>query len=252
MDATLEHQLLSFMDAYSGYNQIPMHVPDQEHTSFITDRDLYCYKVMPFRLKNASETYQRLVNMMFKEQINKMIEVYVDDMLVKSKSASDHVAHVADTFNILRKYRMKLNPLKCSFGVASRKFLRFMVNQRGIEANPEKIQALIDMQSLIKIKEVQSLTERVATLNRFISKATNKCLPFFDSLKGNKRFLWDDKFEQSFRALKEYLGKLLLLSKPIDGELLFLYLAVSEYAVLGALIREEEKILWLVYYISNN
>ena len=99
--------------------------------------------------------------------------------------------------------------------------------------------------------EVQSLTGRVATLNRFISKVIEKCLPFFDALKGNKRFQWDDKCKQAFRALKEYLGKPPLLSKPVDGELLFLYLVVSESAILGALIREEEKIQWLVYYISK-
>ena len=85
VDMTSRHELLSFMDAYSGYNQIPMHIPDQEHTSFITDRKLYCYKVMSFGLKNAGATYQRLINMMFKEQIGRTIEVYVDDMLVKSK-----------------------------------------------------------------------------------------------------------------------------------------------------------------------
>ena len=116
------------MDAYSGYNQIPLYVPDQEHTSFITDCRLYCYKVTPFGLKNAKVTYQRLVNMMFKEKIGKTMEVYVDDMLVKSKIASDHVVHLPSTFNILRKYRMKLNPLKCTSGVASGKFLGFMVN----------------------------------------------------------------------------------------------------------------------------
>ena len=137
--------MLSFMDAYSGYNQIPMHVPDQEHNSFITDRILYYYKVMPFGLKNAGATYRRLVNMMFKEQIGKKIEVYVDDMLVKSKAASDHVAYLTDTFKILRAYCIKFNPLKCAFGVASGKFLGFKVNQRGIEANPKKIRALIDM-----------------------------------------------------------------------------------------------------------
>ena len=92
------------MDAYSGYNQILMHVPDQEHTSFMIDRDLYCYKGMPFGLKNTGVTYQRLVNMMFKEQINKVIEVYVDDILFKSKIASDHVMHLADTFNVLQTY----------------------------------------------------------------------------------------------------------------------------------------------------
>ena len=100
---------------------------------------------MPFGLKNAGATYQCLVNMMFKEQIGRTIEVYVDDMLIKSKVTSDHIAHLADMFKIVRKYRMKLNPLKCTFGVASGKFLGFMVNQRGIEANPKKIQVLLDM-----------------------------------------------------------------------------------------------------------
>ena len=192
------------MDAYSGYNQIPMHVPDQEHTSFIIDCDLYCYKVMPFELKNARVAYQLLVNIMFKEHISKTMEVYVDDMLVKSKVVSNHVAYLDDMFNILRTYRMKLNPPKYTFDVASRKFLGFMVNQRGIEANPEKIEALIDMRSPSRTNEVQSLIGRIIALNRFIYKA---CLPFFDSLKDNKRFLWDDKCEQAFRALKEYLGK---------------------------------------------
>ena len=190
VDGTLGHALLSFMDAYSGYNQIPMHIPDQEHTSFITEHGLYCYMVMLFSLKNTRGTYQRLVNMMFKEQISKTIEVYVDDMLVKSKTTVDHVVHLYDTFTVLRRYRMKLNPLKCAFGVASKKFLGFMVNHRGIEANPEKIQALIDMRCPSKMKEVQSLTGRVAILSRFISRATDKGLPFFDSLKDNKRFLW--------------------------------------------------------------
>ena len=103
------------MDAYSGYNQIMMHEPDQEDTSFITDVGLYCYKVMPFGLKNAGATYQRLVNAMFKLQIGKTMEVYVDDMLVKSKRAIDHIENLAEMFVILCKYGMKLNPLKCSF-----------------------------------------------------------------------------------------------------------------------------------------
>ena len=107
------------------------------------------------------------------------------------------------------------------------------------------------MRSPNKTKEVQSLTGRVATLNRFISRATEKCLPIFDSLKGNNRFLWDDKCEQAFRSLKKYLRKLLLLSKPIKGEPLYLCLAITEYVISGALVREEEKIQWPVYYISK-
>ena len=128
VDATLGHSLLSFMDAYSRYNQIPMNFLDQEHTSFITDRMLYCYKVMQFGLKNAGATYQRLVNMMFREQIAKTMEVYMDDMLVKLKATTDHVAHLSNTFVVLRRYQMKLNPLKCAFRVASGKLLGFMVN----------------------------------------------------------------------------------------------------------------------------
>ena len=107
------------------------------------------------------------------------------------------------------------------------------------------------MRSPSKTKEVQSLTRKVAALSRFISRATNKCLSFFDSLKGKKRFLWDDKCEQAFRSLKEYLSKPPLLSKRIEGEPLYLYLAVTEYAISWALVREEEKVQWLVYYISK-
>ena len=107
------------------------------------------------------------------------------------------------------------------------------------------------MQSPSKMKEVQSLTGRVVALSRFISRATEKCLPFFDSLKGNKMFLWDEKCKQVFGSLKEYLSKPLLLSKPIEGERLYLFLAVTEYAISGALVREENKIQWPMYYISK-
>ncbi|XP_022881066.1 uncharacterized protein LOC111398385 [Olea europaea var. sylvestris] len=133
------------MDLYSGYNQIPMFRPDEESTSFITDRGLYCYNVMPFELKNAIATYQRLVNMIFAELIDKTMEVYVNDMLVKSLQAKAHVSHFDQTFQILRKYKMKLNPLKCTFGVASGQYLGFIVNRRRIEANLEKIRALMEM-----------------------------------------------------------------------------------------------------------
>ena len=186
VDSTAGHALLSFMDAYSGYNQIKMYAPDRQHTSFVTDRGLYCYTVMPFGLKNAGATYQRLVNKMFKDLLGRTMEVYVDDMLVKSIRADDHLVDLAGMFEVLRRHQMKLNPAKCAFGVASGKFLGYMVNQRGIEANPEKIQALLDMKSPSKVKEVQKLTGRIAALNRFVSKATDRCLPFFKALTGKQ------------------------------------------------------------------
>lgn len=113
------HALLSFMDVYSGYNQIPIYGLDQEHTSFISGRGLYCYIGMSFGLINVGATYQRLVNMMFKDHIGKIIEVYVGDMLVNSKEARDHVKHLGEMLSILNKYKVKLNPQKCIFGIES-------------------------------------------------------------------------------------------------------------------------------------
>ena len=191
VDSTTGHKLLSFMDAFSGYNQIRMDGADQEKTSFVTSQGLFCYEVMPFGLKNAGATYQRLVNHMFRPQIERNVEVYVDDMLVKSLNEEEHLDDLQEIFDTLRRFSMKLNPSKCIFRVSSKKFLRFMVSHRGIEANPEKIKAILNMKPPQSIKEVQSLTRRVAALNRFVSKATDKCLPFFKVLK--KAFEWMDE-----------------------------------------------------------
>ena len=139
VDSTAEHKLPTFINAFSGYNQIKMAKEDQEKTAFITSQGLYCYKVMPFGLKNAGATYQRLVNKMFSKQIGMNMDVYVDDMLVKSKEELTHLDDLKETFSTLKQYQMKLNPSKCAFSVVLGKFLGFKVSQRGIEANPEKV-----------------------------------------------------------------------------------------------------------------
>ena len=135
VDALAGHGMLSFLDAFSGYHQIPMHPPDAKKTSFITPHGLYCYNVMPFGLKNVGATYQTLVTKMFRPLHGSTMEVYIDDMLVKSNQRPDHAVHLQQTFDLLREYGMKLNPLKCAFGVSAGRFLGFMVTQRGIEAN---------------------------------------------------------------------------------------------------------------------
>ena len=237
------------MDAFFGYNQIQMTEEDQEKTAFVTSQGFYCYRVMPFGLKNAGATYQRLVNQMFKKQIGRNMEVYVDDMLVKSKDEEDHLDDLKETLTTLRQYSMKLNPSKCAFGVSLGKFLRFMVSQRGIEANPKKVKAILEMSLPKTIKEVQSLIGRVAALNRFVSKATDKCLPFFKTLK--KAFAWTEECEIAFQELKHYLSNPPLLSLSKEGEDLFLFLAVSIIAVSAALIREENRLQLPVYYVSQ-
>ena len=159
---------------------------------------------MPFGLKNAGATYQRLVNRMFQKQIGTSMEVYIDDMLVKFTTAELHIAHMSEAFQILREYNMKLNPAKCAFGVSAGKFLGFIVNNRGIEANPDKIKVVLDMSPPSTIKEVQRLIGRIAALNRFVSRASDKCQPLFQVLK--KAFQWEAKCEEAFSALKTYLS----------------------------------------------
>ena len=123
-----QYQLLSFMDAFSSYNQIQMHEDDQEKTSFVTSQGLFCYKVMPFGLKNTGAMYQRLMNKMFPQQIGRNVQVYVDVVLVKSQREEDHLEDLRETFDTLRSYNMKLNPGKRAFEVTMGKFLGFMVS----------------------------------------------------------------------------------------------------------------------------
>ena len=145
-----------------------------------------------------------------------------------------------ETFNTLHSYNMKLNPGKCAFGVTAGKFLGFMVSQRGIKANPDKIRAIMEMAPPRNVKEVQSLNGKIAALNKFVSRATDKCLPFFHTLK--KSFEWTAKCQQTFKELKAYLSSPPLLSPSQPSEELFLYLVVSPAAVSATLIREEEKV----------
>ncbi|KAL0298937.1 UNVERIFIED_CONTAM: Retrovirus-related Pol polyprotein from transposon opus [Sesamum radiatum] len=216
--------MLSFLDAYQGYNQIPLAPEDQEKASFVTDQGVFCYNVMPFGLKNAGATYQRLVNHMFQNQIGRNMEVYIDDMLVKSEKEQDHIKDLEECFQILTTFGMKLNPAKCTFGVRGGRFLGYMISERGIEANPEKINAIMDMSPPKSIREVQKLAGRLAALNRFISRSADKGLPFF---------------------------KILRAEQSLNGETLYLYLAVSENAVSSVLVRQENREHLPVYYVSK-
>ena len=156
---------------------------DQEKMSFVTGQGTYYYQVMPFGLKNAGATYQRLVNKMFQKQVSTSMKVYTYDMLVKLVKAELHVDHLAESFQVLKDYKIKLNPAKCAFGVSAENFLGFMVNNRGIEANSDKIKVVLDMQPPSNTKEIQRLTGRIVALSHFVSRSSDKCRPFFQILK---------------------------------------------------------------------
>jgi len=133
------------MNGFLGYNQIKMAPEDMEKTTFITLWGMFCYKVMPFGLKNVGATYQRAMVALFHDMIHKEIEVYVDDMIANSKTEGEHLVNLRNLFERLRKYRVRLNPAKCTFGVKSGKLLGFIVRQKGIEVDPEKVKATIEM-----------------------------------------------------------------------------------------------------------
>ena len=174
------------------------------------------------------------------------MEVYIDDMLVKSVKAELHVDHLVESFQVIKDYKMKLNPTKCSFGVSVGKFLGFIVNNRGIEANIDKIKVVLNMQPPSNTKEIQCLIERIVALSRFVFRSSDKCQPFFQVLK--KAFHWDAHYEEAFSALKTYLSSPLILVSPSEGVLLMLYLAVSDFSTSVALVRAQQP----VYYCSRD
>ncbi|KAF8100612.1 hypothetical protein N665_0220s0016 [Sinapis alba] len=188
---------------------------------------------------------------MFADKLGVIMEVYIDDMLVKSLIAKDHVRHLSECFDTLNKYGMKLNLAKCTFRVTSGEFLGYIVTKRGIKANPKQISAVLDLPDPKMSREIQRLTGRVAALNRFISRSTDKCLPFYELLRGNKKFLWDEVCEQAFSALKQYLTTPPVLAKPDAGDTLYLYIAVSSLAVSSVLIKEDRGEQHPIFYTSK-
>jgi hypothetical protein len=190
IDSTARCDLLWFLNCYSGYHQIAIKQEDQERIAFIIPFGAYCYTTMSFGLKNAGATYQRAIQACFKRQLNKNVEAYMDDVVVKTRNSKTLIANLEETFASLREYRWKLNPNKCVFGVPSGKLLGFIISHRGIEANPEKISAITNMRAPNCIKDVQKLTGCMAALNRFISKLGEWGLPFFKLLKHQEKFAW--------------------------------------------------------------
>ncbi|XP_019241237.1 PREDICTED: uncharacterized protein LOC109221230 [Nicotiana attenuata] len=207
---------------------------------------------MSFGIKNAGATYQRLVTKMFKDQLSKTMEVYIDDMLVKSAKKEDHIDHLKEAFEILRKYGMKLNPGKCAFGVASRKFLGFLVSQRGIQVNPDQIKAIDAIPEVLTSKKrEQKLTGRIAALSRFISRSSARCHKFFNVLRKDHGLQWNEECIDALKKLKAYLSSPPLLVKANPGECLLVYLAVSEIAVSAVLVSEDKGTQSPIYYISK-
>ncbi|XP_072071890.1 uncharacterized protein [Arachis hypogaea] len=207
---------------------------------------------MPVGLKNARATYQRLVNKIFQNLSGSKLEVYIDDMLAKTESGEQLVSDLNLIMNTLRKHQIRLNPTKCAFGMEAGKFLGFMITQRGVEANPEKCCAILEMTNPENLNDIQKLTGWLTALSRFLGASAQKAIPFFKLMKKGAPFNWEAKCEEAFQHFKRVLAEPPVLPTPQTGETLYLYLSITEEALAAALIRENErKEQEPIYFISK-
>ncbi|GJS49487.1 reverse transcriptase domain-containing protein [Tanacetum coccineum] len=243
-----------FLDAYKGYHQIQMAKDDEEKTAFHTSQGVYCYTKMPFGLKNAGATYQRLVDNAFEGQVGRNLEVYVDDLVIKSHTEDELVRDIVETFRALRKINMKLNPKKCTFGATEGMFLGYLIEPDGIKPCPEKTKAVIQLPSPRTMKEVQSLNGKLAGLNRFLSKSADKSLPLFKTLKKCTKkgdFRWTTEAEEAFTQLKQHIAALPTLVAPRPGEELIMYLSATHGAISAVLLTDRDSVQTPVYFVSK-
>jgi hypothetical protein len=226
-------------------------------TSFITPFGMYCYTTMPFGLRNAGATYQRCMNHVFGEHIGRTVEAYVDDIIVKTRKASDLLSDLEVTFKCLKAKSVKLNPEKCVFGVPRGMLLGFIVSERGIEANPEKITAITNMGPIKDLKGVQRVMGCLAALCRFISRLSKKGLALYCFLRKAERFTWTPEAEEALGNLKALLTNAPILVPPAAGENLLIYIATTTQVVSAAVVVERQEeghallIQRLVYFISE-
>jgi hypothetical protein len=240
VDAAASSELMSLLDCYSGYHQIWMKKEDEPKTSFITPSGTYCYLRMPEGLKNAGGSFSRMTSKVLHSQTGRNVLTYVDDIIVKSTKQENHIADLQETFANFRQDGLKLNPEKCVFGVKKGKFLGCLVPTKGIEANPNKIEAILRMELPNSKKGAQRLAGRLASLNRFISRSKERNLPFFEILKSDEVFQWGPAQQKAFEELKQYLIDLTTLTPPSPGAPLLLYVAASHSVVSAALVQEKQ------------
>jgi len=253
VDNAAHSSTYSFMDGFSGYNQIKMAQEDKEKTTFVTPWGTFCYKVMPFGLKNARATYQRAMVTLFHDMMHKEIEVYVDDMIAKSREGENHVQILKKLFERLRKYKLRLNPAKCSFGVKSGKLLGFVVSDKGIEVDPNKVKTIQSMPPPKTEKDVRGFLGRLNYIAWFISQLTTTCDPIFRLLRKKNPGIWNEECEEAFEKIKQYLLNPPLLVPPVLERPLILYLTVIETAmgcVLGQHDETRRKEI-AIYYLSK-
>ncbi|RDY10067.1 Retrovirus-related Pol polyprotein from transposon 17.6, partial [Mucuna pruriens] len=208
---------------------------------------------MPFGLKNAGATYQRAMISLFHDMMHKELEVYVDDMIAKSRTPKQHVEDLQRLFNILRKFKLRLNSAKCAFGVNVGKLLGFVVNEQGIEVDLDKIKAIREMPAPKTESEIRGFLGCLNYIACFISKLTATCAPILKLLKKNQRKEWNPDCQKAFEEIKRYLKKPLVLVPAVPEKPLILYLTILEESM-GCVLGQQDDIgrkEQAIYYLSK-
>ncbi|GJU15690.1 reverse transcriptase domain-containing protein [Tanacetum coccineum] len=227
---------------------------DEEKTAFITSQGIFFYTKMPFGLRNAGATYQHLVDKAFHKQIGGNLEVYVDDLVIKSRMEDEVVRYIEKTFKTLREINKKLNPKKCTFGIEEGIFLRYKVSTRGLKVCPAKVDAVLSLPSPKCLKDVQKLNGKLASLDRFLAKLAEKSLPFFKTLKKCMKkndFHWTTEAEKASKQMKRLIAELPMLVAPMEKEELIVYLAAAKEMVSAILITEMKTKQMPIYFVSR-
>lgn len=241
VDSTSGFEVMSLMDGHSGYNQIFIAEEDVNKTAFRCPGNIGIFEwiVMPFGLINAGATYQRAMNQIFHDMIGHFVEVYVDDVVVKS-SVSTHAEYLRQVFERTRKFKLKMNPLKCAFGVSAGQFLGFLIHQKGIEIQRSKSEAINQVKPPTCKKELQSFLGQVNYLRRFIANCAGKtdCFSPLLKLKFGEPFIWNEEHQMAFETLKQYLMNPPVLVSPKPGQPLKLYISATDTSV-GCLLAQD-------------
>ncbi|CAN6691091.1 unnamed protein product [Malus baccata var. baccata] len=256
IDAVAKHKVLSFMDGNAGYNQIKMAPEDIHKTSFRCPGHMgaYEYLVMPFGLKNAGATYQMAMNAIFHDLIGQSMEVYIDDIVVKSKTEEQHLVDLRQALIRMRIHKLKMNPKKCAFGVRAGNFLGFLVHQRGVEVDKNKSRAILESPPPTNKVQLQRLLGKINFLRRFIANLAGKIQPLTPllRLKDKENFEWGPTHQQAFNSIKAYLTSPPVLVPPQRGKPLKLYISASERSI-GSLLAQNNEggKEQAVYYLSR-
>jgi hypothetical protein len=243
------------MDGNAGYNQIFMAIEDIAKTAFRCPGaiSLFEWVVMTFGLKNAGATYQRAMNYIFHKLIGRIVKIYIDDVVVKSKGYKEHLADLRETLECMRRHGLRMNPNECAFGVSAGQFLDFMVHERGIEAGQKSMKAIDEVVPPTNKTKLQSLLGKINFIRRFISNLSEMILPFSSllKLKNNQEFKLGDVQQKAFEEIKEYMKSPPVLVPPQQGKPFKLYVSANSQTIGLALMQEFEGKERVVFYLSR-